>query len=79
MDNSYNINEELPYTFFIDIFEIKRDELYVMGHCASQHIIAKANNKAITTKDLYFNRNSDKFNPIKNYFIEFKIPLSSAR
>ena len=28
MDNSYNINEELPYTFFIDIFEIKRDELY---------------------------------------------------
>ena len=76
MDNSYNINEELPYTFFIDIFEIKRDELYVMGHCTSQNIIAKANNKAITTKDLYFNRDSDKSNPINNYFIEFKIPLS---
>ena len=71
MDNSnYQSPKELSDTFYIDIYEIKDDKLYILGHNITyENITLKANSKKIKSNKLYFNIPEDE--PQK-YFFEFK-------
>lgn len=75
MDNSnYQSPKELSDTFYIDIYEIKDDKLYILGHNITyENITLKANSKKIKFNKLYFNIPEDE--PQK-YFSEFKIAIS---
>lgn len=73
--------KELSTKFFIDIYEIINDELYVLGKIIStkddETLKVKINHGEIETKKLYFHRKDYlKENNVFNNSFEFRFPIS---
>ena len=81
-DSSERINvKELSNKFFIDIFEITNDELYILGSIktrnADENIEVKINHSKINVNKLYFHEKEYlKENNINSHYIEFRFPIS---
>ena len=81
-DSSEKINiKELSNKFFIDIFEIINDELYVLGSIKTRNgdedIEVKINHAKINVNKLYFHEKDYlKENNITSHYFEFKFPIS---
>lgn len=83
MDNSSGkINiKELSNKFFIDIFEIINDELYILGNVKTQNIDenikVKINSDEVKTNKLCFHqKNYLRENNLFSHYFEFKFPIS---
>lgn len=86
MDDSFeNIDiKELSNKFFIDIFEIINDELYILGHIITENINenikAKIDNSEINVNRLFFHEKEylKENNAFSNYF-ELKFHISEDK